>query len=214
MSSIIFLALSVAFLVGAFCALYLRQQLRAARAESTELRRQGQAHQVFQREVSDVLYSVRNLFDHLPSYIEMDPNLSGLLAYVSGDMVRVSEQVVPTLLNWDGVGRPPRLPYLHEQDIGQLVAAINDPVLKNLWESRSLCDSSEMLRHSFFLAFGYPHAVAFSTLRGVNISYPGSTADSRIEGTGQVPANRLGAMWSRWARMSQKQAPYVQPLQE
>lgn len=108
-------------------------------------------------EAGRVLWSFRDLFDHAGAYVGGSPELKRLAFWLASALPHYVEDL-PCVSARAEVTRD--FPILRGfGDIEYLVKKINDPVLIILWEIRTPSALSEMLRHTYFLNFGYPNAV-------------------------------------------------------
>ena len=135
-------------------------------------------HELANRQLADALWSQRNIFDHIGSYVPMDPRLNQLLFELANALPRYARQLPDILTPIPEYCREnitestvPDLPreFRDGEGIDLRVKDINDPVFNILWEARTPWAISEMLRHGLFLAFGYTHSVAAWSPEGVNL---------------------------------------------
>jgi hypothetical protein len=181
-------------------------QLKQARQELADRKA---VNDLVRRQTESVLWSWRDVFDHLPAYIPMDERLNSLLFtlarglpdYIAslGDKAFLDEG---ELVTCDRESVLPRL-FRDGDSADQLVRAINDPVLNALWSVRSPQAISEMLRHGLFLTLGYPHAVMEWQPEGINIPLP-EMKDPGYTNWGCKRADwyvdQLESFWDKWLK--------------
>ncbi|WP_434715862.1 hypothetical protein [Paraburkholderia sp. A3RO-2L] len=149
-------------------------QLKQARRDLEE---RLELDELIRKQIERVLWSWRDVFDHLPTYVPMDERLSGLLFTLARGLPGYVADLGTKVFDDEGLvtcDRECALPVLFHDGgpADQLVKAVNDPVMNALWAVRSPQAVSEMLRHGLFLALGYPLAVMEWSRDGINIELP------------------------------------------
>jgi hypothetical protein len=165
------------------------------------LRRSERAYSVAGQEAYRVTLSFRDLFERLDSHVQIDPKMQELLARVS-EYLTLAVRCAPfNLMRWDGQSAMPMLEGRERalaKQIESLVQDINDPVLKQLWVAGTPSDCSEMLRHGFFLALGYPNAVTMSSLEGVRLEWPTAPRQDLFKPADAPVVIQPGPMLKNW----------------
>jgi len=201
------------FLAGVLAtALYFKRSSQGLADHNERLEHRLAATEVAHEEACRALYTWRNVFDHIGTYVPMDPKLRDLLFAVANEIpmytrylsrnlaylrdpadARVSFVLTPKLQDGERIDR--------------LVRAINDPVFNVLWASRTPSALSEMLRHGLFLAMGYPHAVAQWAGDGVHLELPAMKSPGYTNWgcrTVQSLPKWVDYMWTQWREQSSK----------
>jgi len=170
--------------------------------------RELESYKAAYAELSSVIYSIRNIFDHFDTYVDTDEKLGRFLWQLGMSFPQYVEEL-PGMLQPLPPGAPsevregalPSLPFAFRdgRELDKMVNDINDPVFNRLWEIRSPAAIGEMLRHGLFLSFGYTDAVAMWKPDGVNLNI--KPADVGYTNWGLRPLEALrqfDQVWRKW----------------
>lgn len=168
MHSTLLALLSASLLTLAGVILYALSLSKRCKALTTDL----EVHREVVKYAGQSMYSFRYIFDHLHEYRPEHPALTCLTTDISwalGLLIQELPKTLPdiraayakdpnkfqVLLEEFTVKKPHRFVITEKA-----LAAVNDPVLNELWAIRTPSALAEMLRHIFFLSYGYGKAVA------------------------------------------------------
>jgi hypothetical protein len=200
-----------AYCAGVVVGRYLLKLRRNEDTPSRENRKTEQAMQdLLAAETARALRVIKDLFDNLPHYRDADPKLNELLSQVAAALARYPNflaNVAYAKLSagtatdrlFGEAGVPPELGLGPDSPMARLVQEIDDPVFNRLWEIRTPSALCEMLRHGFFLAYGFPYAVARVEGYSSNLRLPPllEVSGSRMHYGLEDVARDTGRMWQQ-----------------